>query len=90
VAALAFSCAGCAPQPPDACNQLLRNKIRRTLFPASVVVGRGGLRTRIIGIAGTIIDKSMPPHFSEGLRFTSAVRSCRLKFVVCEPTKGQS
>jgi 2',3'-cyclic-nucleotide 2'-phosphodiesterase (5'-nucleotidase family) len=40
-------------------------------FPSSIVVERGGLRVAIIGIAATIIDKSMPPHFSEGLMFTS-------------------
>ncbi|MBN8979079.1 MAG: 5'-nucleotidase C-terminal domain-containing protein [Rhizobiales bacterium] len=40
-------------------------------FPASVVLERGGLRVGIIGVAATIIDKSMPPHFSEGVRFTS-------------------
>ncbi|MCS3730919.1 bifunctional metallophosphatase/5'-nucleotidase [Bradyrhizobium sp. UASWS1016] len=40
-------------------------------FPASIVIERGGLRVGIIGIAATIIDKSMPPYFSEGVRFTS-------------------
>lgn len=39
-------------------------------FPASIVVERSGLRVAVIGIAATIIDKSMPAHFSEGLRFT--------------------
>jgi 2',3'-cyclic-nucleotide 2'-phosphodiesterase (5'-nucleotidase family) len=39
-------------------------------FPASTVINRAGLRIGVIGIAATIIDKSMPPHFSEGLRFT--------------------
>nr|HAQ93358.1 bifunctional metallophosphatase/5'-nucleotidase [Afipia sp.] len=39
-------------------------------FPATVVLERAGLRLGVIGIAATIIDKSMPPHFSEGLRFT--------------------
>ena len=42
---------------------------RRT-FPGSAVLDRAGLRVAIIGIAATIIDKSMPAHFSEGLRFT--------------------
>lgn len=42
-------------------------------FPASIVVDRAGLRIGVIGIAATIIDKSMPPHFSEGLRFTEGV-----------------
>jgi sulfur-oxidizing protein SoxB len=39
-------------------------------FSPSLVVERAGLRLGVIGIAATIIDKSMPPHFSEGLRFT--------------------
>ncbi|MFN3362373.1 MAG: bifunctional metallophosphatase/5'-nucleotidase [Allorhizobium sp.] len=39
-------------------------------FHASTVVERAGLRIGIIGIAASIIDKSMPPHFSEGLHFT--------------------
>lgn len=45
----------------------------RRAFPASVVLNRAGLRVAIIGIAATIIDKSMPPHFSEGLRFTLGI-----------------
>lgn len=39
-------------------------------FPPSIVVERSGRRIGVIGIAATIVDKSMPPHFSEGLRFT--------------------
>lgn len=39
-------------------------------FPTSLVVEKAGLRIGIIGIAATIIDKSMPPQFSEGLRFS--------------------
>lgn len=45
----------------------------RRPFPGSVVLDRGGLRIAVIGIAATIIDKSMPPHFSEGLRFTLGI-----------------
>ncbi len=33
-----------------------------------------GLRVGIVGIAATIVDKVMPPHFSEGLRFTTGNR----------------
>lgn len=39
-------------------------------YPAFTVLERGGVRVGIIGIAATILDKTMPPHFSEGLRFT--------------------
>lgn len=38
-------------------------------FPSSTVIERAGLKVGIIGMAATIIDKSMPPHFSDGLRF---------------------
>ena len=39
-------------------------------YPPYTVVERNDLRVGIIGIAATIVDKTMPPHFSEGLRFT--------------------
>lgn len=42
----------------------------RLVFPPSRVVERAGLRVGIVGIAATIVDKSMPPAFSEGIRFT--------------------
>lgn len=46
-------------------------------FPASHTVEIGGLRVAIIGIAATIIDKSMPAHFSEGVRFTDGIEEAR-------------
>jgi len=39
-------------------------------YPAFTVIERAGVRVGVIGIAATILDKTMPPHFSEGLRFT--------------------
>ena len=42
-------------------------------FQGSIVLQRLGIRVGVIGIAATIIDKSMPPRFSEGLRFTSGI-----------------
>lgn len=39
-------------------------------YPAFTVIARGGVRVGVIGIAATILDKTMPPKFSEGLRFT--------------------
>lgn len=39
-------------------------------YPAYTVIERGGVRVGVIGIAATIIDKTMPEHFSTGLRFT--------------------
>ena len=40
------------------------------VFPPAIIVERVGLRVGIIGIAATIVDKGMPPAFSEGVRFT--------------------
>jgi len=40
------------------------------VFPPYHVVKRGGLRIGIIGIAATIVDKTMPAHFSEGIYLT--------------------
>jgi S-sulfosulfanyl-L-cysteine sulfohydrolase len=42
----------------------------RLVFDPSCVIERGGLRAGIIGIASNIVDKSMPPSYSEGVRFT--------------------
>lgn len=42
----------------------------RLVFAPSCVVERGGLRVGIVGIASNVVDKSMPPSYSEGLRFT--------------------
>ncbi|SFL57784.1 2',3'-cyclic-nucleotide 2'-phosphodiesterase/5'-or 3'-nucleotidase, 5'-nucleotidase family [Loktanella salsilacus] len=46
-------------------------------FPATLTKAVGGLNVGIIGIAATIIDKSMPPHFSEGVRFTNGIDEVR-------------
>ncbi|PZR94691.1 MAG: bifunctional metallophosphatase/5'-nucleotidase [Stutzerimonas stutzeri] len=46
-------------------------KTGRRPFAASRVIERGGVRIGVIGVAATIVDKTMPPHFSEGLRFTN-------------------
>ncbi|MHB8799562.1 MAG: bifunctional metallophosphatase/5'-nucleotidase [Thermoanaerobaculia bacterium] len=39
-------------------------------FPPYRVVERGGCRVGIAGLASNIVDKTMPPSFSEGLEFT--------------------
>ncbi|MGK7864833.1 bifunctional metallophosphatase/5'-nucleotidase [Falsiroseomonas sp. E2-1-a4] len=39
-------------------------------FPPSVMLDRDGVQVGVVGIAATIVDKTMPPHFAEGLRFT--------------------
>jgi sulfur-oxidizing protein SoxB len=45
-------------------------KTGELFFPPTRVIERGNLRVGIVGIASNIIDKTMPAHFSEGLRFT--------------------
>lgn len=40
------------------------------LFPPYSVKEIGGLRIGLVGIASNIVDKTMPPSFSEGLHFT--------------------
>ena len=57
-------------------------------FPASTVVERAGLRIGIVRIAATIIDKSMPPHFSEGLRFTLGIDEIPSEIVTLRSTKA--
>lgn len=39
-------------------------------FPPTRIVERGGLRIGIVGIAAMIVDKTMPPQFSTGIRLT--------------------
>lgn len=46
-------------------------------FPPYRVVERGGCRVGIAGIASNIVDKTMPPSFSEGLEFTLGLDELR-------------
>jgi 2',3'-cyclic-nucleotide 2'-phosphodiesterase (5'-nucleotidase family) len=43
---------------------------KERVFPTFSVKEIGGLRIGLVGIASSIIDKTMPPSFSEGLDFT--------------------
>jgi len=40
------------------------------VFESYRVFEAAGLRVGVVGLASNIVDKTMPPHFSEGLRFT--------------------
>lgn len=40
-------------------------------LPPSTIIERNGVRVAIIGLACPIVDKTMPPAFSEGLRFVT-------------------
>jgi len=55
--------------PLLACNRYVK-ETGELAYPAFTVIERAGVRVGAIGIAATILDKTMPPHFSEGLRFT--------------------
>lgn len=46
-------------------------------FPASRTYSAGGLTIGVIGLAATILDKTMPPNFSHGLRFTDGIDETR-------------
>ncbi len=43
---------------------------KKSLFSPYSVKEIGGLRIGLVGIASNIIDKTMPPSYSEGLKFT--------------------
>ncbi len=43
---------------------------KELIFPPYRVKEVGGIRIGMVGIASNIIDKTMPPSFSEGVRFT--------------------
>ncbi len=54
---------------------LLASNVYEKETGAAVFEGRrvfeaGGLRVGAVGLASNIVDKTMPPHFSEGVRFT--------------------
>jgi S-sulfosulfanyl-L-cysteine sulfohydrolase len=55
--------------PLLACN-VYEKSSNKLVFPAYHVFEAGGLRVGVIGIASTIVDKTMPPSFSKGLYFT--------------------
>jgi 2',3'-cyclic-nucleotide 2'-phosphodiesterase (5'-nucleotidase family) len=55
--------------PLLACNCYVK-ETGKLAYPAFTVIERSGVRVGVIGIAATILDKTMPPKFSEGLRFT--------------------
>lgn len=42
----------------------------RLFFPPTRAIERGGLRIGIVGVAATIVDKTMPSRFHEGIRLS--------------------
>jgi S-sulfosulfanyl-L-cysteine sulfohydrolase len=52
------------------------------LFEGRRVFERGGLRIGVIGLACPIVDKTMPPAFSEGVRFELGAAEAREQLAV--------
>src|SRR3546814_867469 len=61
------------PYPVLAAN-IYREDSGDMFLPAATIVERAGLQIGLIGLACPIVDKTMPPHFSEGLRFETGIR----------------
>ena len=61
--------AGQLAYPVLACN-VYDQKSRDLIFPAYTIHEVGSLRVGTIGIASNIVDKTMPPSFSQGIYFT--------------------
>ena len=55
---------------PLLANNVFDKVTKKLVFPSYAVKEIGGLRIGLIGIASNIIDKTMPPSFSEGIYFT--------------------
>ena len=47
---------------------------KELVFPPYILKEIGGLKIGLVGVTSTIIDKSMPPSFSEGLEFTLGLK----------------
>lgn len=45
-------------------------KDHRPVFAPYTILEEGNLHIGVVGVAATIVDKVMPPHFSEGIYFT--------------------
>lgn len=55
---------------PMLANNVFDEATKKLVFPPYAIKEIGGLRIGLIGIASNIIDKTMPPSFSEGIYFT--------------------
>lgn len=56
----------------------------RRLFPPYGVFERAGIRIAVFGLAATIVDKAMPPSFSENLLFTDGLAADELPALICQ------
>jgi len=55
---------------PMLANNVIDEVSKKPVFQSYIIKQIGGLRIGIIGIASNIVDKAMPPSFSEGIYFT--------------------
>ena len=55
---------------PMLANNVYDKETKKPLFQSYVVKEIGGLRIGLIGIASNIVDKTMPPSYSEGIYFS--------------------
>lgn len=55
---------------PMLANNVFDKATKKLVFPAYAIKEIGGLRVGLIGTASNIVDKTMPPSFSEGIYFT--------------------
>lgn len=62
--------------PILAANVYVRGTKKR-MFPPSAVIKKAGLSIGVIGVASNIIQKNMPPIFSEGADFTDGISEAR-------------
>jgi len=55
---------------PMLANNVFDKVTKKPVYPSYAIKEIGGLRIGLIGIASNIVDKTMPPSFSEGIYFT--------------------
>ena len=55
---------------PMLANNVYDKESKKLVYPSYVVTERGGLRIGLAGIASNIVDKTMPPSYSEGVFFS--------------------
>jgi 2',3'-cyclic-nucleotide 2'-phosphodiesterase (5'-nucleotidase family) len=55
---------------PMLANNVYDKETKKSVFQSYVVKDIGGIRIGLIGIASNIVDKTMPPSYSEGIYFT--------------------
>ena len=72
------------PYPILAAN-IYREASGDLFMPAATIIERAGLRIGLVGLACPIVDKTMPPPFSEGLRFEIGVKELRAHVMQMRP-----